>query len=71
MKCPNCNVSFHPQMMNFFRGRNSRGANVHVFFQLCAECKEPIVGVKEQQPNEYFVGYNDIKGLTLMVKQKK
>lgn len=70
MICPNCNVSFHPQMTSQRIGRNSRDITVYVFIQMCPECKEPVVGTREQKPDEILVNDSDVQDLTLMVKQK-
>lgn len=47
MECPNCQTTFYPQMHTQLIGSNSRGMNVFVYYQMCPECKEPVVGVRE------------------------
>jgi hypothetical protein len=48
LACPNCQTIFVPQMLTHLMGSNTRGMYVFVYYQLCPNCKEPIVGVKEQ-----------------------
>jgi hypothetical protein len=67
MKCPNCDVSFHPQMRNHIIGQNANGFNVFAYFQMCAECKQPILGVKETK--SYYPLDSDVEGLTLLIKK--
>lgn len=45
----NCQTIFVPQMRTQPMGSNTRGMYVFVYYQLCPNCKEPIVGVKEQK----------------------
>jgi transcription initiation factor IIE alpha subunit len=49
-------------------GINTRGMYVFVYYQLCPKCKEPIVGVKEQEDLDAL--NIDIKDLTLLRKPK-
>jgi hypothetical protein len=52
LACPNCQTIFVPQMRTQLTGSNTRGmyvfVYVFVYYQLCPNCKESIVGVKEQ-----------------------
>jgi len=41
-------------------GRNGKGHYVYVYYQICPECKEPIVGIKEGGPS------NNVEGITLL-----
>jgi hypothetical protein len=70
MKCPNCDVGFHPQMENHLIGENKRGINVFVFYQMCPECKEPITGAREARSGEYFPSSSDVEGLALLTKSQ-
>jgi hypothetical protein len=70
MKCPSCQISFHPQMSINWVGMNASNANVYVYYQLCPECREPVVGYREQRKDESFVLSSDLKDLILLSKQK-
>ena len=70
MKCPACQVSFHPQMHNTLVGTNANNTNVYVYFQMCPDCKEPIIGVKEAKKDEFFLLASDVQGLILLTRQK-
>jgi hypothetical protein len=69
MECPNCQTSFVPQMRTQLMGNNTKGVYVFVYYQLCPNCKEPIVGVKEQK--DLDASNIDIKDLTLLTKPRK
>jgi hypothetical protein len=49
-------------------GSNTRGMYVFVYYQLYPNCKEPIVGVKEQKDLDAL--NIDIKDLILLIKPK-
>ncbi len=49
-------------------GSNTRGMYVFVYYQLCPNCNEPIVGVKEQKDIDAL--NIDIKDLTFLTKPK-
>ena len=68
LTCANCQTIFVPQMRTQLMGSNSRGMYVFVYYQLCPKCKEPIVGVKEQEDLDAL--NIDIKDLTLLTKPK-
>ena len=61
MKCPSCDVCFHPQMRNPIIGQNADGINLFAYFQMCPEYKQPIVGVKETK--SYYLLDSDVEGL--------
>ena len=42
-----------------------------VYFQLCPECEEPIIGVKEAVKGEIYMNPNDTEGLLLLKKERK
>jgi hypothetical protein len=66
--CASCQTSFVPQMRTQLMGSNTRGMYVFVYYQLCQNCKEPTVGVKEQKDLDAL--NIDIKDLTLLTKPK-
>jgi uncharacterized protein with PIN domain len=73
LKCPNCGVSFQPQFNSHIIGLNKKKVNVIVFYQLCLECDEPIIGYRDQKPHEVIpqdviMDENDVQNLTMMVK---
>jgi hypothetical protein len=70
MKCPKCQTSFHPQMENRWLGRNAKDVNVYLFYQIFPECKDPVVGFREQRKDELYVMSNDIKDLILLTREK-
>jgi len=47
MECPNCGDNFFPRMERRPMGKNIKGDNVFVYFQLCSKCYEPVIGFKE------------------------
>jgi hypothetical protein len=49
-------------------GSNTRGMYVFVYYQLCPNCKEPIVGVREQKDLDAM--NIDVQDLTLLTKTK-
>lgn len=66
LKCPSCNVAFHPQFMQQFLGFKKDLNPVYVCYQLCPSCDEPIMGYKSGA----YTSVLDATGLTLMMKQK-
>jgi hypothetical protein len=68
LTCSNCQTIFVPQMRTQLMGSNARGMYVFVYYQLYPKCKEPIVGVKEQEDLDAM--NIDIKDLTLLTKPK-
>jgi hypothetical protein len=66
--CSNCQISFVPQMRTQLMGSNNSGMYVFVYYQLCPNCKEPIVGVKEQ--NDLDALNSDIKELKILTKPR-
>jgi hypothetical protein len=49
-------------------GSNSRGMNVFVYYQMCPEYKEPVVGVRELK--DLLALSIDVQDLTLLTKPK-
>jgi transposase len=68
MECPNCQTSFYPQLHTQLIEINSRGMNVSVYYQMCPECKEPAVGVRELK--DLLALSIDVQDLTLLTKPK-
>jgi hypothetical protein len=54
-------------MRNPIIGQNADGINLFAYFQMCPECKQPIVGVKET--SSYYPLDSDVEGLTLLTKK--
>ena len=52
MECPTCQSQFHTNMHNTLVGKNKRNFSIFVYFQICPECDEPIVGIKEATREE-------------------
>ena len=71
MECPTCLAQFHSKMNNAVVGKNKRNVNIFVYFQLCPECEEPIIGVKEAAKGEIYMNPNDTEGLLLLKKERK
>ena len=57
-------------MQSMLTGPNAKGINVYVFYQICPECREPIVGVREKRQNKTFVLSSDVQDLALLTKQE-
>jgi hypothetical protein len=55
-------------MNNQLIGRNKNNVDVYVFYQICPECKEPIIGVREKRHDEWVVLSTDVEGVTLLKK---
>ena len=68
LTCANCQTIFDPQMRTQLMGSNTRGMYVFVYYQLCPNCKEPIVGVREQKDLDAM--NIDVQDLTLLTKTK-
>jgi hypothetical protein len=54
-------------MRNHIIGQNANNINVLAYFQMCPECKQPIVGVKET--SSHYPLDSDVEGLTLLTKK--
>jgi hypothetical protein len=68
LACPSCQTIFVPQMRTQLLGTNTRGMYVFVYYQLCPNCKELVIGVKEQKDLDAL--NIDIKDLILLIKPK-
>ena len=71
MICPTCQTSFHPHMSNLFIGKNGRNNNVFIYYQICPECREPIVGIKESLKGEVYLNPNDVEGLVIFTNERR
>jgi hypothetical protein len=72
MNCPTCQTDFHPHMNNIFIGKNGKNNSIFIYYQICPECREPIVGIKEALKGEVYLNPNNVEGLVLLVaKQRK
>ncbi len=71
MLCPTCQMNFHPQMSNVFIGKNARNNGIFVYYQICPECKEPIVGIKESLKGEVYLNPNEVEGLVILTKERR
>jgi hypothetical protein len=71
MECPTCKFQLHPNMNTSFIGKNKRNISLFIYYQVCPECGEPIVGIKESTKGELYMNPNDIEGLILLIKERK
>ena len=71
MECPTCKLQLHPNMNNSLIGKNIRNISIFIYYQICPECGEPIVGIKESSKGELYMNPNDVKGLTFLIKERK
>jgi predicted metal-dependent enzyme (double-stranded beta helix superfamily) len=71
MECPTCQSQLHSNMNNALVGKNKRNASIFVYFQICPECDEPIIGIKEAARGEVYMNPNNIDGLVLLRKEHR
>jgi hypothetical protein len=71
MLCPTCQMNIHPQMSNVFIGKNGRNNGVFIYYQICPECKEPVVGIKESLKGEVYLNPNEVEGLVILTKERR
>ena len=71
MECPICSFNLHPNMQNSFVGKNQQNIGIFVYYQLCPECGEPIVGIKEAPKGEIYMNPNNVEGLVFLKKERK
>jgi phage terminase large subunit GpA-like protein len=71
MICPTCQTNFYPHMNNVLIGKNRKNNSVFAYYQMCPECKEPILGIKESMKGEVYLNPNDVERLVLLIRQKK
>jgi hypothetical protein len=53
-------------MSNLFIGKNGKNNNVFIYYQICPECREPIIGLKESLKGEVYLNPNDVEGLIIL-----
>jgi hypothetical protein len=58
-------------MNNTLIGKNKRNVSIFIYYQLCPECGEPIVGIKESSKGEVYMNPNDVEGLVFLSKEKR
>ncbi len=68
MECPICQTQFHSNMSNTLIGKNKRNISIFVYYQICPECDEPIVGVKEASKGEIYMNPSNIEGIVFLKK---
>jgi len=56
MECPDCGKNFIPRMERRPMGKNIKGDNAFVYFQLCSKCYEPVIGIKEGNKDKQWFG---------------
>jgi hypothetical protein len=71
MKCPTSQTDFYPHMSNTLVGKNRNNASVFLYYQLCPECKEPVIRIIEATEGEAFLSPDDINGLILLTRDKR
>ncbi|MGB0025267.1 MAG: hypothetical protein WBP64_00375 [Nitrososphaeraceae archaeon] len=52
-------------------GKNARNNTIFVYYQICPECKEPVIGIKESAKGEVYLNPNDVEGLVLMSSRRR
>ena len=70
MICPTCQTNFYPHMNNVLIGKNGINNSVFAYYQMCPECREPILGIKESMKGEVYLNPNDVERLVLLTRQK-
>ncbi len=71
MECPICQTNLHPNMNNALIGKNLRNVSIFVYYQICPECGEPIVGIKESPMGEIYMNPKNTEGLVFLTKERK
>ena len=71
MECPICQTNLHPNMNNALIGKNQRNISIFVYHQICSECGEPIVGIKESSKGDIYMNPNNIEGITFLTKDRR
>ncbi len=57
-------------MNNSLIGKNKRNTSLFVYYQICPECGEPIVGIKESSRGELYMNPNDVEGMVFLIKDR-
>ena len=71
MECPICQTILHPNMNNALIGKNQRNISMFICYQICPECGEPIVGIKESSKGDIYMNPNNIEGITFLTKDRR
>ncbi len=71
MECPICQTNLHPNMNNALIGKNQRNISIFIHYQICPECGEPIVGIKESSKGDIYMNPNNIEGITFLTKDRR
>lgn len=71
MECPTCQTRIHSSMNNVLIGKNKKNFSVFVYFQICPECDEPIVGIKVATKGEIYMNPSNTEGLVLLRKEQR
>lgn len=71
MECPICQTNLHPNMNNALIGKNQRNISMFVYYQICPECDEPIIGIKESSKGDIYMNPNNIEDLIFLKKERK
>jgi len=45
--CQTYEANFHPYTNNAVIEKNRKSNNVFIYYQMCPECREPVIGIKE------------------------
>jgi hypothetical protein len=53
-------------MWNFPIGLNKENRQVYVYYQICPNCKDAIVGIKTPKEGSFICYPNDTEGLILL-----
>ncbi len=57
-------------MNNSLIGKNKINISIFVYYQICPECGEPIVGIKKSPMGELYMNPNDVEGLVFLIKDR-
>jgi hypothetical protein len=63
-------MPLNPNMNNSLIGKNKRNTSLFVYYQVCPECGEPIVGIKESSRGELYMNPNDVEGMVFLMKDR-
>jgi hypothetical protein len=48
-------------MNNVLIGKNGKNNSVFAYYQMCPECREPILGIKESMKGEVYLNPNAVE----------
>ena len=57
-------------MNNSLIGKNKKNTSLFVYYQICPECGEPIVGIKESTRGELYMNPNNVEGMVFLIKDR-